>query len=88
MLWQNNLKGCEEWFEATGADGVDFHGLFDNPLEIKTILQSNTKEEMLSKKIAYPRSDYTFWKNVNGYKVYLVGTNTYFGEKKAEKAGL
>lgn len=44
--WQNGT-GWKEWFEITGADGVDFHPIGQDPV---IVLQSNTKEDILEKK--------------------------------------
>ena len=60
-----------EKFAETGADGVDFVPLIAKPWDIKTIYESKTKEEMLAG-AAYPRSNYFFWKMVNGKKEYIV----------------
>lgn len=35
------------------------------------MLQSNTKEDILEKKVGYPKSDYSFWKKINGKKYYI-----------------
>ena len=60
----------ERRFEETGADGVDFTSLLSKPWDIKQIYDSKTREEMLSG-VAYPRTNYFFWKLVNGKKVYI-----------------
>ena len=60
----------EEKFAETGADGVDFVPFIAKPWDIKTIYDSKTKEEILAG-TAYPRSNYFFWKLVNGKKVYI-----------------
>ena len=60
-----------EKFAETGADGVDFVPLIAKPWDIKTIYDSRTKKEMLAG-VAYPRSNYFFWKIVNGEKQYIV----------------
>lgn len=33
--------------------------------------QSNTKEDILERKVGYPKSDYSFWKKINGKKYYI-----------------
>lgn len=70
MKWQNN--GWKEWFEITGADGVDFHSIGHCPEKGDPILPggSYTKEEFFKAK-TYPRSAYTFWKLINGEKYYI-----------------
>ena len=67
--WQHN--GWKEWFEITGADGVDFHNIGCCPEKGDPILPggSYTKEEFFKAK-TYPRSGYTFWKLINGEKYY------------------
>ena len=60
-----------EKFAETGADGVDFVPLIAKPWDVKTIYDSRTKKEMLAG-VAYPRSNYFFWKIVNGKKQYIV----------------
>ena len=60
-----------EKFAETGADGVDFVPLLAKPWDVKTVYDSRTKEEMLAG-IAYPRSNYFFWKLINGKKEYIV----------------
>lgn len=35
------------------------------------MLQSNTKEDILERKVGYPKSDYSFWKKINGKKYYV-----------------
>jgi hypothetical protein len=60
----------EEKFAETGADGVDFVPLTAKPWDIKIVYDSKTKEEILAG-AAYPRSNYFFWKLVNGKKVYI-----------------
>ena len=68
--WQHN--GWKEWFEITGADGVDFHNIGYCPEKGDPILPggSYTKEEFFKAK-TYPRSGYTFWKLINGEKYYI-----------------
>ena len=69
--WQDN-GSWKEWFEITGADGVDFHMVGCHPEKGDPIYpgESYTKEEFFKAK-SYPRSDYTFWKLVNGEKYYI-----------------
>mgnify|MGYP007132751646 CR=1 FL=1 len=69
--WQKGT-GWKEWFEITGADGVDFHPIGQDPRKNPTIvLQSNTKEDILERKVGYPKSSYSFWKKINGKKYYI-----------------
>lgn len=35
------------------------------------VLQSNTKEDILERKVGYPKSSYSFWKKINGKKYYI-----------------
>ena len=69
--WQHN-SSWKEWFEVTGADGVDFHSIGCHPEKGDPILpgESYTKEEFFKAK-SYPRSGYTFWKMINGEKYYI-----------------
>ena len=69
--WQHN-SSWQEWFEITGADGVDFHSIGCHPEKGDPILpgESYTKEEFFKAK-TYPRSGYTFWKMINGEKYYI-----------------
>ena len=69
--WQHN-SSWKEWFEITGADGVDFHSIGNHPEKGDPILpgESYTKEEFFKAK-TYPRSGYTFWKMINGEKYYI-----------------
>ena len=69
--WQHN-SSWEEWFEITGANGVDFHMIGHHPEKGDPILpgESYTKEEFFKAK-SYPRSGYTFWKMINGEKYYI-----------------
>ena len=71
MSWQNN-GSWKEWFEITGADGVDFHMIGCHPEKGDLIYpgESYTKEEFFKAK-TYPRSGYTFWKLINGKKYYI-----------------
>ena len=71
MSWQNN-GSWKEWFEITGADGVDFHMIGCHPEKGDPIYpgESYTKEEFFKAK-TYPRSGYTFWKLINGEKYYI-----------------
>lgn len=71
MSWQNN-GSWKEWFEITGADGVDFHMIGCHPEKGDLIYpgESYTKEEFFKAK-TYPRSGYTFWKLINGEKYYI-----------------
>ena len=71
MSWQNN-GSWKEWFEITGADGVDFHMIGCHPEKGDPIYpgESYTKEEFFKAK-TYPRSGYTFWKLINGKKYYI-----------------
>ena len=68
--WQHN-SSWKEWFEITGADGVDFHNIGGHPEKGDPILpgESYTKEEFFKAK-SYPKSGYTFWKIINGEKYY------------------
>lgn len=69
--WQKGT-GWKEWFEITGADGVDFHPIGQDPRKNPAIvLQSNTKEDILERKVGYPKSAYSFWKKINGKKYYI-----------------
>lgn len=69
--WQKGT-GWKEWFEITGADGVDFHPIGRDPRKNPAIIwQSNTKEDILERKVGYPKSDYSFWKKINGKKYYI-----------------
>ena len=69
--WQKGT-GWKEWFEITGADGVDFHPIGQDPRKNPAIvLQSNTKEEILERKVCYPKSGYSFWKKINSKKYYV-----------------
>ena len=61
----------QEEFEKTGADGVQFVGLMDTPWNIRTSYGCKTKEEMLAG-CSYPRSNYIFYKMVNGKKEYII----------------
>ena len=61
----------EEKFAETGADGVDFVPLTAKPWDVKTVYKSCTKQEMLAG-VAYPRSNYFFWKIVDGEKQYII----------------
>ena len=61
----------EEKFAETGANGVDFVPLTAKPWDVKTVYESRTKQEMLAG-VAYPRSNYFFWKIVDGEKQYIV----------------
>lgn len=69
--WQDN-GSWKEWFEITGADGVDFHMVGRHPEKGDPIYpgESYTKEEFFKAK-SYPRNDYTFWKLINGEKYYI-----------------
>ena len=69
--WQHN-SSWQEWFEITGADGVDFHSIGCHPEKGDPILpgESYTKEEFFKAK-TYPSSGYTFWKMINGEKYYI-----------------
>ena len=69
--WQNN-GSWKEWFEITDADGVDFHMIGHHPEKGDPIYpgESYTKEEFF-KANSYPKSDYTFWKMINGEKYYI-----------------
>ena len=71
MSWQNN-GSWKEWFEITGADGVDFHMIGCHPEKGDLIYpgESYTKEEFFKAK-TYPRSGYTFWKLIDGKKYYI-----------------
>ena len=71
MNWQKN-GSWKEWFEITGADGVDFHMIGRHPEKGDPIYpnESYTKEEFFKAK-SYPKSDYTFWKLINGEKYYI-----------------
>lgn len=66
--WQNS-GDWKDWFEITGADGVDFHALFDKP-PFKKIFASYTKEGMMQDPLI-PKTAYTFWRRVNGKKYYI-----------------
>ena len=69
--WQKGT-GWKGWFEITGADGVDFHPIGQDPRKTPAIIwQSNTKEDTLERKVGYPKSDYSFWKKINGKKYYI-----------------
>lgn len=69
--WQKGT-GWKEWFEITGADGVDFHPIGQDPRKNPAIVwQSNTKEDILERKVGYPKSAYSFWKKINGKKYYI-----------------
>lgn len=69
--WQKGT-GWKEWFEITGADGVDFHPIGQDPRKTPAIIwQSNTKEDILERKVGYPKSNYSFWKKINGKKYYI-----------------
>ena len=69
--WQNGT-GWKEWFEITGADGVDFYPIGQDPRKNPAIVwQSNTKEDILERKVGYPKSNYSFWKKINGKKYYI-----------------
>lgn len=58
-------------FEVYNADGVDFHPIGQQPPNL-VIHCSYTKQEMENKNLPIPKSGYTFWKNINGKKVYVV----------------
>ena len=69
--WQKGT-GWKEWFEITGADGVDFYPICQDPRKNPVVvLQSNTKEDILERKVGYPKSAYSFWKKINGKKYYI-----------------
>ena len=69
--WQKGT-GWKEWFDITGADGVDFHPIGQDPRKNPAIIwQSNTKEDILERKVGYPKSNYSFWKKINGKKYYI-----------------
>lgn len=58
--------------EELGADGIDFVGLFfDSPFaNDHTIYQSYTREEFMETR-CYPKTNYKFWKIVDGKKEYI-----------------
>ena len=69
---------CKPWswkdrFEANGADGIDFvdFNFKINQIGSGRIYRSYTKEEFL-RGVTYPRSNYYFWKLVNGHKQYII----------------
>lgn len=69
--WQKGT-GWKEWFEITGADGVDFYPLGQDPRRNPAVVwQSNIKEDILERKVGYPKSAYSFWKKINGKKYYI-----------------
>lgn len=69
--WQKGT-GWKKWFEITGADGVDFHPIGQDPRKNPAVVwQSNTKEDILERKVGYPKSNYSFWKKINGKKYYI-----------------
>lgn len=59
-----------EKMNELGADGVDFHACFAKPPHC-SIYQSNTKEDFENSNIGTPRSGYTFWKIIEGKKIYI-----------------
>lgn len=67
--WQKDLT-WEQQFDLLGADGIDFHSIIAMPPNCE-IIDSFTREEFLNGAI-YPRTGYTFWKNIDGHKFYLV----------------
>lgn len=69
--WQKGT-GWKEWFEITGADGVDFYPIGQDPRKNPAIVwQSNTRKDILERKVGYPKSAYSFWKKINGKKYYI-----------------
>lgn len=68
MKWQNG-GDWKDWFEMTGADGVDFVPLCFIPNQ-SPIYESFTKEQFFQS-AGYPKSDYRFWKMINGEKYYI-----------------
>lgn len=81
MLWEIEFEKehersltWEEKFELFGADGIDFVPIGSDPRFIRNVFCSYTKEQFLNES-CYPRSQYYFWKNINGYKSYIVDTN-------------
>lgn len=65
----------KEEFDKREAEGIDFVPLDFNPCctPQSKVCMSYTKEEMLNGAI-YPRTNYLFWKRVNGLKCYIIET--------------
>lgn len=69
------------------ADGIDFVPLFTKKDDInKQILASYTKEGFL-KGVAYPKTSYLYWKDIDGNKVYLELGEEYSAEEDQYKLG-
>lgn len=52
------------------ADGVDFHPIGQKAPNLK-VHCSYTKEDFENGNVAIPRSDYTFWRIIDGRKFYI-----------------
>ena len=66
--WKQQL---DNWGEV---DGVDFVPLFFNPKKQKApneIYQTNTYEELTTKDVSVPRTNWLPWRMIDGKKFYL-----------------
>lgn len=66
--WEQQLDNCGE------VDGVDFVPLFFNPKKQKApneIYQTNTYEELTTKDVSVPRTNWLPWRMIDGKKFYL-----------------
>lgn len=78
MTWQTD-GDWKDWFEITGADGIDFVPLFYTGKG--PIYASFTKEEFFETN-SYPKTNYKFWKMRNGNKYYIELTSAPEPEEK------
>ena len=60
----------EQFDKHPDAEGIDFVSLIARPWKPGTIYDTKTREQMIAG-CAYPRSNYLFWKMVDGKKVYI-----------------
>ena len=79
ILMKEELGRPATWaeeFELLGADGVDFVPYNFNPScsPQSQVSLSLTKEQVLNGACG-PRTQYYFWKEIYGLKMYLVPTN-------------
>ena len=82
MIWQNKLDmklgrraNWADYFEYLDADGVDFitYNAKLDFMKSEYLIDSFTKEEMIKAKM-WPRSNYAFWKKIDGIKFYLIAS--------------
>ena len=65
------MKTLYQIMEEKEADGISFYQMFLSPENFQNNVICSFTKEQFKNQPGYPKSNYVFWKIINGKKVFL-----------------